>query len=748
MFNKLYYPQFNQTTAVQLALVNKDLDGLKYIYSSRQKNYLEFYDVYSNKTQALTIAEELKDLKGIKHVANKIGKDYLQHLYDKLPSVQDKVNKAQLYNDLKGFEYILNPYKIDYKTILYTNTTDSTAIASQLYYAAVDLDDTSGIKYIIKQSKNNGVQLDSVLKANKYVISGIYYTQKLFTAKLLIKQGAQFEIQDIIRSNPQTKYALDTYIKHLNSIKSYITSEAYNEATSFFKTLYSNATCILSPSNGYSIYEIVANATYSDHNIASNIHTTYNDYYINSKQPVQDVIKFISLSHLKYAGIKIFLPSDAHYTNSHYFSSVIKAPHKDNHIYLSYNISGAMDYQSILMHEMGHFFFDALFNNTAKPYFETDSQSNSTRYSKYQISAKETLLNILKLSKDSNTQVKNTPMLDVINYMKKAASLNLNHWAFSYYDSNDKNVFLVEALLQVYYPVLARNKVYTDISQLLSEPEAKKIQLLEGIFSAHKFSQDESYLLERIFDYIHRDAKQYDIELLNRLPELQVKKLETSVLKVFNPLALYWEDYITPEVNIKTQEHLKECEDWLLSGTIKINENQYCILDIEKINQKNKLLMNDNTRCDLVLAGINSFSYSADDKKSMQLKEANINKELLQSINSPAQEKCIENILLNFNVPKEIKNIAFKIAIEKESLAYINILTPYISYQTQVEELKNTLDKQPICVYKLSNFCSSLEDNIHLYKGADISCSIYNNLNIELNYFELLTMLSNYNLEI
>ena len=60
----------------------------------------------------------------------------------------------------------------------------------------------------------------------------------------------------------------------------------------------------------------------------------------------------------------------------------------------------------------------------------------------------------------------------------------------------------------------------------------------------------------------------------------------------------------------------------------------------------------------------------------------------LESINSPAQEKCIENILLSFNVPKEIKNTAFKIAIEKGNLAYINILTPHISYQTQIEELK------------------------------------------------------------
>ncbi len=212
MITAFYYDKLDKNSAKKLALHNNHLEGIKYVFSSRGESYLNFYDEYVNNTQALQIAEQLKDLNGITYLINKISGKLLSFLYDSLNSIDKKLAKAENLNHLEGFKYIMHPTGHSYIDTLYPDTTDLNKIANQLYYASVELEDRDGIRYIIKQCKTKALDLPILFDTHRHIMQGIYYKELLGIASLLIKNGAIFDAQDIIR--PNLRYSYTEYEKH------------------------------------------------------------------------------------------------------------------------------------------------------------------------------------------------------------------------------------------------------------------------------------------------------------------------------------------------------------------------------------------------------------------------------------------------------------------------------------------------------------------------------------------------------
>jgi len=276
------------------------------------------------------------------------------------------------------------------------------------------------------------------------------------------------------------------------------------------------------------------------------------------------------------------------------------------------------------------------------------------------------------------------------------------------------------------------------LKQALSSSQAEKTQILENIHKRFKWSKDESYLLERITDYAGRDEKQYDIELVNRLPELQIKGLNKKALKYLKPLSKWWKDFITPEVEKLTNDHITQCESWIKSGSIINNSKEYCILDIYNKTDIKNLLLNPQTRCDLIEAKINSFSYK-DGKRSDALIQSNAEKELLYSVQNDGQSKCIELIVSKFNISQTSIEQAFVKTTENGYAQYSEFFlkSTNISLETQKESLQKSISQLNQCISAKSfnEFCHNIYDNYFLNSPdktkeshEHVSCILYHNI--------------------
>jgi hypothetical protein len=381
---------------------------------------------------------------------------------------------------------------------------------------------------------------------------------------------------------------------------------------------------------------------------------------------------------------------------------------------------------------MGHFLFDVMFNNVAKVYRDFDYNNKTKQYQEFQIAAKNTLVNILQLLQNQDKTIASKEFTEIAKYLKTCGELLLNHYI---YDAHNGviNTALETSLLTAFGG--ADQKA---LKQALSSSQAEKTKILENIYNRFKWSKDESYLLERMTDYVGRDEKQYDIELVNRLPELQIKGLNKKALQHLKPLSKWWKDFITPEVEKLTNDHITQCESWIKSGSIINNSKEYCILDIYNKTDVKNLLLNPQTRCDLIEAKINSFAYK-DGKKSDTLIQSNAEKELLYSVQNDEQSKCIELIVSKFNIPQTSIEQAFVITAEKGYAQYAEFFlkSTNISFETQKESLQKSVSQMNQCVpaKSFNEFCYNIYDNYFLNlaneaKGLheQVSCTIYHNI--------------------
>jgi len=733
MFNQLYYDKFSKADASQIAITNNHLDGIKYIYSD-QKSYLSFYDQYNN-TQALKIAEQLIDVEGIEYIYKKTKGNYLQYIYNKTP--QENINKAQTLNDLKGFKYILKPLNMNYLDLLYkinsTSKSIETDITTKLYYAAVTLQDLDGVKYILNNTKTlNYTQLTNILKNNNHIIRDVYHKNKLVIAYKLIEAGAKFDKMYIIKPVHNLKLNYTVYENHVNKLKnnSYITDEEHQQTTALLETLFTDPIKKLDSKDlGYSLYEMLISTTYIAGSFLAKIQTIFDQFISSEYKPVQDVIKFIALTNLDKKPIDIILPTNGQHADPHYSGNIILNPHKDYYIYTPINLN---ETTSALLHEMGHFLFDVMFNNSAKVYTGFDYNNKTKQYQEFQIAAKNTLVNILQLLQNQDKIIASKEFTEIAKYLKTSGELLLNHYIYDVH-KGVINTALETSLLTAFGG--ADKKA---LQKALSSSQAEKTQILENIHKRFNWSKDDSYLLERITDYVGRDEKQYDIELVNRLPELQIIGLNKKALKQLKPLSKWWKDFITPMVEKLVSNHVDQCKSWIKSGSIINNSKEYCILDLYNKTDVKNLLLNPQTRCNLIETKINSFSYK-DGKKSDALIQSNAEKELLYSVQNNEQSKCIESIVSKFNISQTLIDQAFVKATEKGYAQYAEFFlkSTNISLETQKESLQKSISQLNQCIPAKSfdEFCHNIYDSYFLNSPdktkeshEHVSCILYHNI--------------------
>ncbi len=763
MFNQLYYDQFNKTYAEQVALGHLHLDGIKYIYYSQNRNYFDFYKKY-NTSYALHLSERLKDLEGVKHVSAKIAKNYSDYLYNNSLTLQAQLNKAIEFRDLNWIKHVFSPH--DYKQILYPTTNDTVKLEELLTYAVFDLQDIDGVMYILKQYKLLYPQTLTLVSKKELILKIAYYKQNIDIAYSLIDAGWQFDVKFIIRHTPDhlANNNLISYHNHLKILltKNYITKAEYDQSISLLNTLNAPPIKVLQPTQiGYSMYEVLKSSTYVDKIAHNKIHTIYNSYVASSSSKVKDIVKLIAITNLVGKVIPMLLPTDGRYSDAHYSGSVITDPYSNYFICSPGNL---VEVKSILHHEQGHFFLDALFNNGAKPYLLSDLSNKTSRYNAYQEAARQTLVNVLYLLKENTPPIQKKAD-DIAKDLKSSFVLSLNHVIYQYNKDSILDKISVDSLLTAYFnaPGIRANMQFT-LKQFLNLPEAQKVDILQKIINNYALSWDQSYLLERIYDYVMRPEEQYEVELLNRLPELQIKGLDKTTLKMLEPLSKYWMQYVSPEVDKLVKEHIEECKKWIKSGTVYKNVKEYCILDIYNQNDSDNLLLNSETRCELIEAAIKSFAYDKNGQFSSIIAESNAAKELFYSSKNDKQAKCIDKIISNFNIAEKDIEKAFIESARSGYAEYINIFFKKVNIKqdTQLEALKSSINK----IFKCSNsksfkeFCDKSYNGLPLVYNTffinkanqDIyvhtSCVIYNNIADLLSYDELENIIHKFNVEL
>jgi hypothetical protein len=109
------------------------------------------------------------------------------------------------------------------------------------------------------------------------------------------------------------------------------------------------------------------------------------------------------------------------------------------------------------------------------------------------------------------------------------------------------------------------NTLFTRFQSKLNADDhsVDKVAMLNSYYRLQNWTEDFSYVLESIFDYITRDSDEQATEFLVRIPELYALGINDTTMDFFKPSIAYWEKYITPQARRYVDEHFQECKTFI-----------------------------------------------------------------------------------------------------------------------------------------------------------------------------------------
>jgi hypothetical protein len=507
------YNNLKKNESLCTALRENDLDVVRFLSSVQQ-----VYDNYPKK-HALSLAIELKDLEGVQYVSAKYNLNYLQILYPlPITDLGQYIRKAVELLDLKGIQYISLNYGIDYKPFLY-------ALPDRLLLA-VFFKDTDGIDYLVSTYGKN-------IKKTTELAEAYYKQDFVVTEKLITDVGMEFLPSYLLHTT--LLHIKKEYLQHLQNIEKQIGPNRYTEALSVVDSLFTSSSfnqtamflsCDVLRQNVYSDSLNTAVAFYNECKLYTHYHYSVKDIFL------------VSASDLAQA--KIIIPS-TNLKDAYFRHPDLKAPYLTPYIFVSTD-----KYQdSVLVHEQGHFLFDILFDNGANVYTKEDEQFKTPRYTDYCEAAKDALINIATFLGHKQAAV---PLNyeDIALFLQGDVNLLLINWYILH--NNEGAVSVPQPVLEQLASSLCN--AY-NISPTITSYD-KQSRLFTKIVIKKGWSDDEMYVLYRMFDYVHRGKDGYGAELLNRIPEFYVKGIDSTLIeKFFSPLIKFWEEHISPLVKAK-----------------------------------------------------------------------------------------------------------------------------------------------------------------------------------------------------
>lgn len=371
------------------------------------------------------------------------------------------------------------------------------------------------------------------------------------------------------------------YQMNLNDNMSIVMPEIYQDLHSKYPPLQSEYPCkILNSNTTNSLSDIILSRTYSSNPthtemLIQHALKTYGQYSYTD-----DVIKGM-LSNIAIDSSNPVAPfQEATPYNENWYSVNWQEPIKISHLQPErienndnlggkyqqrYNLisifSGKTNtedsFGTTFIHETGHYVMNGLFKNDSKPYspsnLEQKNAYNEAELTTFKNLGKQLGLSSLKLDSlnavdDVIHEIKNTPLMELMTYFQ---SLNKSKDEVYINEMRSKHGF---SYLNDYLPNwIIDAKLFLKLQKSTSSIEVGDSEKI----SEHLKIMSQFSLL--LFDY---ERVELEPELIIRIPHLLSDKIPLSTLETyFKPLMTYWDNHITPQVNLAFENHQEQCQN-------------------------------------------------------------------------------------------------------------------------------------------------------------------------------------------
>jgi len=539
------------------AIANHDIETIK---SIARKINIPYRDLIYNNIDCdiqITRAMNFRILEDYKYVLEKCNQIYPNFIYDGY-NLKTNLNLVKRLYDFDGLQYTCSIHKVEPR-IIYDNLQQNEALelainlgdiqavenflANIIDFYKKNLPEGKGNKHISTLNKNP--ILDDIANYYDKVLHIAYHSELLEIAELIIathlklssfpkfyieKNGHKHNICHFTYTN-FTKNLAD-YLTHINKIGELfpLTEDTKSDFITLTHTIHKR--------EQISFKERFIT---SEHNIYTKNFTTvpvvleqfYKDITQVQNSCVRDMISIIEITHLYKFSIHIIIPEDG--KRSFFSPAILLEPYKtrDNVIYIPFS---SLTSPATLTHELTHFFFHILFNKGANSCF------HDTSCYEYNEVVNNIISKIINKAIGDNTENDNEEIQNAI---------LLNAW---YRQFSTKDIEFTNALCR-------RLKKCDDAD---SKEEKEKI-LLE-LYLSRGYSEDFSFVLDRIHTYLREGKEKKLAELFPRLLEFYVLGIDQSILDIFEPAFKYWIKYITPAVNNYIEQHFIDCKEHFRSN--------------------------------------------------------------------------------------------------------------------------------------------------------------------------------------
>ena len=452
----------------------------------------------------------LRDLDAIKYFCLQTNVNYTRYLYGDSCN-KNGIDTAMRLADTKGLVQVCRDFWRERKDQGEFNRSYS--VKTNLK-EAVSSNDTEGLKYIFNNTEAE--RLRNVLWSSNDLVEIAYFKQYLQVAELLRERGVSVDPKYLVHTN--LIVTKNEYIEHARKIGA--------EHESLARLLFENSVPTI---DSVAKYYLLLRNTYSFEQ--ESIIQMYDSLFRDTESilPVYEVLKVASIMTL-FRPIKIFFHNRETESASMYRLPLIdNGPFSNAVIYQS---SRGKNREGIFIHELGHYVFDALFDNISNVYKKDDPLNQSEYFNKYYEAISQTCDRILQTinrpSKD------NYSYENKILYIKDRSPLWLIRWYMHHSQSafkkadNSEQKELTHDILQIY-----------NYSSNLTNAEDQTTFMLNK-WARINISQADQWILYRLHSFMRYDPSEFHYELLNRLPELLFTARSLEGLKNLRYYSRLW----------------------------------------------------------------------------------------------------------------------------------------------------------------------------------------------------------------
>lgn len=368
---------------------------------------------------------------------------------------------------------------------------------------------------------------------------------------------------------------------------------------------YDNATSIvtLDDNKASSVVEVLLSRTYGDTLVASKMYAMYHELY-NLDPIAREMLTYMATLIKNGNDVKVIIEPKA--TSSYSPGS--------NVIKVDPDLASANEFttSSVLIHEIGHFFYHQLFKVDAMPFYANDIKSMIKKFSEddfidlhmqIDLSIKDdpsfvSLINMLKKYEEAAKKPLNkaAELLQVTNavpekygftseyveYFKQSTFIDVFYLNASYgsknegYLTKETPIHIYKSILDIYMqysgpgydscPAIGEDKEFAQ-----GEIETWAVEeFLPYIVETLKLDAKDIHFLQRIADYVNRGKHMYEenrsssdnnkyAELIVRYLELKAADAKPDVVESFEGLAQYHRDFVSPYAQQVISEYQDNC---------------------------------------------------------------------------------------------------------------------------------------------------------------------------------------------